>query len=317
MSNKRLWIAGGAGAILIILCASILIWKTNGQAQPLLTAAQIAERVEGKYPGNVTSIVQDHDAYQVKLESETGVYEITMSAASGEIQSIRQLQGVLRAQANPSESSTASASDSTSATDSTAATSGTGSETTSNPADSNAASGNDSTSSTTPSSNLNGASSNTSSVSAPSSSNDSTGSAPAGTSQNGAPASDQPSGTTGSDHSSSTGMNTNNPPAPDSGPVPPDTNDKPAKAGPGKRPPSPATSITEKQAEQIALGQVKGEVDDIKFKHSGKTGQQYYLVEIDTPDDREAAVQINAISGAVMSVTWDDEDDADKKDNDH
>ncbi|MFD1888059.1 PepSY domain-containing protein [Paenibacillus wenxiniae] len=322
MSNRRLWIAGGAGVILIILCASILIWKTNGQAQPLLTAAQIGDRVEGKYPGKVTSIVQDHDAYQVKLESETGVYEITMSAASGEIQSIRQLQGVLRAKTDQSTNGTASASGSTTSTASNDATTGTDSQTTNNPATGNAASGDDGTSNSTASTNQPDASSSGTS-SAPSSWSDAAGSAAASPSPNGMPASSA-SGNTGSD-ASSTGTNTNHPPAPNGGPVPPDdtnsptTNNKrePAQAGPGKRPSSSATSITEKQAEQIAIGQVKGEVDDVKFKHSGKTGQQYYLVEMDTPDDREAVVQINAISGAVMSVTWDDEEDSDKKDKDH
>lgn len=65
--------------------------------------------------------------------------------------------------------------------------------------------------------------------------------------------------------------------------------------------------ISEHQAVQIALGQLNGEVDDIDFVKTSEGG--YYLVEIeievdDGPD--EATYQIHAISGKIMSVTWDD-----------
>jgi uncharacterized membrane protein YkoI len=76
-------------------------------------------------------------------------------------------------------------------------------------------------------------------------------------------------------------------------------------AGPVK----PDRIVTEKKAKSIALQQVQGEVEDLDFRDEG--GVRYYLIEIDTPDDREAIVQVNAISGAVMSVAWDEEDDPD------
>ncbi|ANF96810.1 PepSY domain-containing protein [Paenibacillus bovis] len=72
---------------------------------------------------------------------------------------------------------------------------------------------------------------------------------------------------------------------------------------------SPSGVISAEKAEQIALRQVQGTVDDTDYEHGDKQGQRYYLVEIDTADDREATVQINAISGEVMSVTWDDADE--------
>jgi len=73
---------------------------------------------------------------------------------------------------------------------------------------------------------------------------------------------------------------------------------------------SPSGVISAEKAERIALQQVKGTVDDTEYEHGDKQGQRYYLVEIDTADDREATVQINAISGEVMSVTWDDADES-------
>jgi len=62
--------------------------------------------------------------------------------------------------------------------------------------------------------------------------------------------------------------------------------------------------ISEKQAMKIALGQLKGEVEDIEFVRTNDGG--YYLVEIDDNKDNEATFQIHAISGKILSVTWDD-----------
>gem|GEM_PF-6404984 len=87
---------------------------------------------------------------------------------------------------------------------------------------------------------------------------------------------------------------------------------KPAPAPAVKQPaqqqtPPKTVLLTEQQAIQIALRQLKGEVDDVDFIKTTDGG--YYLVEIeidvdDGPD--EATYQIHAISGKIMSVTWDD-----------
>ncbi|CAH8706687.1 PepSY domain-containing protein [Paenibacillus thiaminolyticus] len=62
--------------------------------------------------------------------------------------------------------------------------------------------------------------------------------------------------------------------------------------------------ITEEEAAAIALKTVSGEVDDIDLIQSD--GVAYYLVEIDREDGEDGTVQINAITGEVKSVTWDD-----------
>ncbi|WP_264736737.1 PepSY domain-containing protein [Cytobacillus firmus] len=66
----------------------------------------------------------------------------------------------------------------------------------------------------------------------------------------------------------------------------------------------PVKNLTEEEAVQIALKNEPGEVDDVSFGETDKGS--YYLVEIEKDDGREAAVEIHAITGKVLSVTWDD-----------
>lgn len=74
-----------------------------------------------------------------------------------------------------------------------------------------------------------------------------------------------------------------------------------------KSPPAveqPPRLLTETEAANIALQHIPGELDDVDLEQSHGVG--YYLVEIELEDDREATVQIHAITGEIMSVTWDD-----------
>jgi len=69
--------------------------------------------------------------------------------------------------------------------------------------------------------------------------------------------------------------------------------------------PETPKQLTEKEAIEIALKQLNGEVEDVEFEESG--GSTYYLVDIEREgEEAEATIQINAISGEVMSVIWDD-----------
>jgi len=65
--------------------------------------------------------------------------------------------------------------------------------------------------------------------------------------------------------------------------------------------------ITKEKAVEIALGQLQGEVEYVVFEKTKDGG--YYLVEIEQDnedsDDLEAVFQIHAISGEILSVTWD------------
>lgn len=65
--------------------------------------------------------------------------------------------------------------------------------------------------------------------------------------------------------------------------------------------------ISKKQAIDIALAGQKGEVDDVDFVQTESGG--YYIVEIEVENDArgdEVYFQIHAISGKILSVTWDD-----------
>ncbi len=79
---------------------------------------------------------------------------------------------------------------------------------------------------------------------------------------------------------------------------------------PSESPPStpqsdPSKKLTELDAEQIAKNQVNGTIKHI----SAETSEEgtYYLVELETQDGQEAVVQIHAITGKVMAVSWDDQ----------
>ncbi|KOR76197.1 PepSY domain-containing protein [Paenibacillus solani] len=69
----------------------------------------------------------------------------------------------------------------------------------------------------------------------------------------------------------------------------------------------PATMITKEYAIKLSLEKVPGKVEDVEYRESKSS--RYYLVEIEREDGREATIQVHAITGKIMTVTWDDEDD--------
>jgi uncharacterized membrane protein YkoI len=69
-------------------------------------------------------------------------------------------------------------------------------------------------------------------------------------------------------------------------------------------PQEPSKKLTEKEATKIALQKVQGEIDDVELEELN--GVSYYLVEIEREDEQEATVQINSISGEVISIVWDE-----------
>lgn len=76
---------------------------------------------------------------------------------------------------------------------------------------------------------------------------------------------------------------------------------------PAPSPSPPQRVVSEAEAVKLALQEVPGEADDVDtgINEAGA----FYLVEIKTPDDREAVVQVDAISGNIRSVTWEEPDD--------
>ncbi|OWA33281.1 hypothetical protein B9G55_21610 [Saccharibacillus sp. O16] len=63
-----------------------------------------------------------------------------------------------------------------------------------------------------------------------------------------------------------------------------------------------------KQAAAVALNVEAAAVEDTDVElRSQEDGQAYYLVDIELKNGREAEVQINAVSGAMQTITWDEE----------
>ena len=74
------------------------------------------------------------------------------------------------------------------------------------------------------------------------------------------------------------------------------------------KPNTPATEpkpilLTEQQVLSIASAQFTGEIEDVDFENTADGG--YYLVEIDTAEE-EVTVQIHAITGKILSVSFDE-----------
>ena len=61
--------------------------------------------------------------------------------------------------------------------------------------------------------------------------------------------------------------------------------------------------LTEQQVISIASAQFTGEVEDVDFENAADGG--YYLIEIDT-EEEEVTVQIHAITGKILSVSFDE-----------
>lgn len=80
----------------------------------------------------------------------------------------------------------------------------------------------------------------------------------------------------------------------------PNSQEKPSAENPTSQKP---IILTEQQAIAIAQKQFKGELEDINFYSTSEGG--YYLVEIDG-EQEEAVLQIHAVTGKILSVSFDD-----------
>jgi len=77
-----------------------------------------------------------------------------------------------------------------------------------------------------------------------------------------------------------------------------------AYSAPEKEQTTPTTKVlTDEEAIAIANKELKGEVDALSYRSTSDGG--YYLIEIDG-DEAEAVFQIHALSGEILSITWDE-----------
>ncbi|TCN26854.1 PepSY domain-containing protein [Mesobacillus foraminis] len=85
---------------------------------------------------------------------------------------------------------------------------------------------------------------------------------------------------------------------------------KPAKQEPKPQEETPAqtvTFITKEEAAQIAIKTINGEVDDMEDIETEELGGvTYYLVDVEREEAEDGTVRINAITGEVTGVFYDD-----------
>ncbi len=222
--NKRWrWItlAGTFTAAIFIFLLAFKPWE--GQAKAM-TEEAVKEAILAQYSGKVNESIKKGNRYRLELETEQGVYEVEVSAYSGEILALHRLKSwVTTKPASPSPT------------------------------------GNPLSPTLTPNpANTNGGSLSPSATPKPS---------------------QKPEATS---------------------PV--------STAKPSSKPTDNVKLIGEEQAGKLAAGHVKGKVEEIDLK-TAKDGKAYYLVEVDVKNRGDAIVQVNAISGAIMSVVWEDDDD--------
>lgn len=67
----------------------------------------------------------------------------------------------------------------------------------------------------------------------------------------------------------------------------------------------PMRMITKEYAKKVSLAKVPGTIEDIEYRDEDD-GSRYYLVEIEKSNGQEATIQVNAITGKIMTITWDD-----------
>ena len=68
--------------------------------------------------------------------------------------------------------------------------------------------------------------------------------------------------------------------------------------------PSVEELLTEQQVIAIAKKQARGTVDDVDFYTTNSGG--YYIVEMESDDGDDVTLQIHAITGKILSVSFDD-----------
>ncbi|MEJ8303200.1 PepSY domain-containing protein [Saccharibacillus sacchari] len=290
----------GSAAVVAVAVTGIILWSPWGAAEPALTREQAEQELLARYSGQIESANLANGRYDMLLRTDAGLYAVALSASSGQVQSISRLEV---AEQNPPEILGR-----TRVKDLLEKRS-TGTEVTrlelETPTDAdNPIYVAELTEDTGRIIKLtidaySGDIQSEQEVSAPSAN---------GTDSPQPP--DEPSS------------------APDTGqdPTPsenPDDSTKPDDKG--NQPPKPGTDepvrlLTEKEAEKIAAKSLAGagsKVEDTDADlRTEDDGQAYYLVEVELEDGREASVQVNAVSGKILSTTWDEDKENEDDNND-
>lgn len=277
----------GSAAVVAVAVTGLILWSPWGAAEPALTRQQAEQELLARYSGQVESANLANGRYDMLLRTDAGLYAVALSASSGQVESISRLEAAEKPLPEILERTKVKTLLENRATGATVTRLELETPTDAdNPlyvAELTDHAGRllkltiDAYS---------GDIQSEQEIAAPP------------TNDNG---STQPPEDPGS---SSNGQNGENP---DNSTKPDDKGNQPQKPSANE----PVRLLTEKEAEKIAaksLADAGSKVEDTDADlRTEDDGQAYYLVEVELEDGREASVQINAVSGAVLSTTWDED----------
>ncbi|MFG6148104.1 PepSY domain-containing protein [Halobacillus sp. B23F22_1] len=66
------------------------------------------------------------------------------------------------------------------------------------------------------------------------------------------------------------------------------------------------TRVSAEHAVEITRAEISGKVDDVEYEEGEEGEPPHFIVEIERGDGMEAEIQIHAISGDVLSISWED-----------
>lgn len=300
----------GSAAVVIVAVTGLILWSPWGAAEPALTREQAEQELLARYSGQVESANLANGRYDMRLRTDAGLYAVALSASSGQVESISRLEATEQTPPEILERTKVKTLLEHRATGTTVTRLELETPTdVDNPL--YVAELTDATGRTLKLTidAYSGDIQSEQEIAAPQTGDNGATQPPDEPATN--PGTGQENPPTPDSGSSSDGQNGTNP---NGSTKPGDKDNQPQKPNADE----PARLLSEKEAEKIAaksLANAGSKVEDTDADLRTKDdGQAYYLVEVELEDGREASVQINAVSGSVLSTTWDEDKDADEDD---
>jgi len=257
--------------VVIVGITALILWSPWSSAEPTLSLQQAQQKLLTHYSGKIESASAVDGDYEMRLRTDTGLYAVALSSSSGDVQSIRRLEATKQARPEVLAHKEVKK--------------------------------------------LVEQQTNGGELKQLELQNEVEGNTPTYVAVLTDPEGrtlqltvDAYSGDTLSEKELSPAPKPNKPPSSDPvDPTPTDPSDDPKNN-------KPVRLLNEKEAQEVAqrsLENVGSKVKDIDADfRTEDDGQAYYLVEVELEDEREASVQVNAVSGAVQSTTWDEDDES-------
>lgn len=83
-----------APVLLAAAAAGLLVWSPWSASSPPLTLAEAENKLLKQYAGKIESSEQTGELYEMRLRTDTGLYAVRLSAEEGQVQSIERLEAV-------------------------------------------------------------------------------------------------------------------------------------------------------------------------------------------------------------------------------